>query len=199
MPRCPSCDARLDADAVLCIDCCYHLEQGKRLLTKSKRASITIGTNPLSPTRLGIAIGCGAAGLVFCLVGFLLGSRLSEGAVVVFLLLGGLLMVVVPSLGTGQRWLVTKSRKGHPLLSREYWFCFIPIPTTNLSLRNYDACYFDHQVVSNGDSDQDYFYLYLGKIGTDKRLLLYSGGDETRMHELGDALKEIAGLRWERM
>src|SRR5262249_26215567 len=190
---CPSCDEPLDRDAVLCVQCGYHLLEGRHLKTQSRRLTIVVGGSPLTPLRGGAAIAAAAFGVLLCIP-----SLIRPDAPSYFLIGGMCLLLVAAGLGTAARWVVTKSRKGEPLLIREFWLCFVPIPTRTIELRHWEAAFFDHEDAGYGEDQSEYFRLYLGLKDRSRFLLAYSGQSEAVMHELGDALKEVAGLRWER-
>jgi hypothetical protein len=190
----------MEPGAVLCIECGYHLDRGRRLKTKSNRPTQTFGSSPVTPLRKQIALGCGGAGLFICLVGILVCFLFESGFLVGLPVLGvgSLLILPVTILGNGQRMTITKSKKGEPLLIQEEWICFLSVRASTTSLRKWDAVFFDCSVSSDGEQ-ADVYSLRLGRRDRSQFLLLYRGTDEHHMKYLGELLQEVAGLSMERM
>jgi hypothetical protein len=181
---------------VLCIDCGYDLRTGKKLKTVSRRFERTFGFNPATPARVGFAVVFILGALFFTAVVPLHELNPEHWGFFFFPVMALLLLVLAVALGTGGRITVTRSRKGHPELTRQAWFCFLPTFLNTFDLREWEAVYFN--CVIGGDRSPDLYILELGRNRRDEFIVLYSGRDEETMKALGDAIKEVSGLRLER-
>ncbi len=184
--KCPSCKTPLDEDAVLCVDCGYHLEKKKHLKTVSKRVEL-FWDNRL-PLAVQIGIGVVAVAVI---VGAILLKDLEMAARLIIIAIT--LVLGATPLGFVWRLTLVKDRKGRPFLRKKYWFCFLPIYSRDYNLQNYNAVLMDYHEVE----DHEYFIMQLrhkdGSLFT-----IYRGGDEKTMHSLADALKDWADLALER-
>jgi hypothetical protein len=96
-------------------------------------------------------------------------------------------------LGTYSRYDVNRDRKGQPILTIRSWLLWIPLGTTTVGLKGYDSICTDYQLQHDGNREYDMFFLELqGPRKAPYRL--WSGTNESSMHDLVDLLREGAGL-----
>jgi hypothetical protein len=193
---CPSCQAALPANAVLCVECGYHLLSGKKLKTVSKRLTRVVGSNPATPGRIIVAVLLAVGGVG--LIGFtvLVLTRDEDAPLWAFIVMGIALILGGCGVGSGSRTIATRSRKGHPELWQQFWVFFIPASSRRFDLREWDGVYFDFRA---GDrNNPDIHILQLGRNHRDEFVTIYQGGNEQMCKDLGDAIKEVSGLRLER-
>jgi ribosomal protein L40E len=193
---CPSCQAVLPGNAVLCVDCGYHLLSGKKLKTVSQRLTRVVGSNPATPWRIigAVLLAVGGVGLIVFTVLVLI--RDEDAPVWAFIGLGIGFILGGFGLGSGSRTVATRSRKGHPELWQQFWVFFIPASSRRYDLRKWDGVYFDFRA---GDrNNPDIYIVQLGRNQRDEFVTLYHGSNEQMSKDLGDAIKEVSGLRLER-
>ena len=104
--------------------------------------------------------------------------------------------VGLPLLGTYTRLAVHRGRKGDLSLTEKSWFLFIPLGTSVLDLKEYEAVVTDF---TPGDDRErsDVLSVYLRDKQRNTRRL-YRGGDEPTMKAIVEMLQEVAHLRVER-
>ena len=204
--RCPECDAGLPEGAVLCVNCGYHLEKGKRLKTRhGKRApgvawDADLDWNP----RFGrVTVGIGLqAGLVVTAALLACFGRGPDGVRIEWVILGFLLgtLLIWTLVGTFTRVRLARDHKGAPILVLFRRLLFIPRGQTVYPLARYKAVYTDY-AVAQGKSRAEYYRLYLGGEYRDDMplvLILFTTNDD-KMRELCDVLKEAANLSINRL
>jgi hypothetical protein len=104
--------------------------------------------------------------------------------------------VGVPLLGTYTRIAVQRGRRGDRTLTQKSWLLFIPLGTSVLDLKNFEAVVTDY--TRGGDRRRsDVFSLYLRDKEKGTRYI-YSGGDDRTMKAIEDMLQEVAHLSVER-
>src|SRR5262249_26557323 len=64
-------------------------------------------------------------------------------------------------LGCHSRFTVRRDQKGHLFLIKQSFFLWIPVWTTVIDLRDYDAVVTDYKYIKHGDIQYDEFYLEL--------------------------------------
>ena len=215
---CPECGHLMAPGAVICLDCGFNRKTGKQLRTVSRRIERTWHLGGLYAPAvvlvfalLGMVVGTAAYLSADLLVGAVL---LAAGAV-----LGALL------LGTFTRIRITRDKGGQPLLYRDRWMFFIPVARATFHLDEYQEIRLGHKEGGNGPVLALLVLLILcglipglifwallfrgstftlevaaeheGGLAPDvEPEVLYRGPSEAKMRAIGDALKEIAGLRY---
>jgi hypothetical protein len=204
--------------AVVCIQCGFNRQTGKRMQTVSRRMEHHFYTSGLSLRAMAIA----AVLLLVLLAALAWGlsrdgqtraSRLQLGAALVCLCL------VFLSLGTTTRLTFTRDSAGKPLLITRRWVLFVPLASSSRDLSEYNTIRFNCRdglpnaweylavVVLRGvwamghkyetySVEIDASFEVDGTPPTVKPVLLYRGTDERRMRKLGELLKEHAELRY---
>ena len=198
LSRCPHCDTGTEPGAVLCVECGYNVKTGRQMKTRSQRVKHEFGHTPATPWRLYPAIGLTALGSLLCIASAVL-SQTSYGdhGAVGFGVVAGILLLLTPFiLGCGSSVSVTRNKKGEPILVKNTWICFRPIGANTLYLNEWDAIYFEYWLDGN---DYPRYRLKLGRDRRNKFFTVYLGGDEERMKDIADAIKELTGMRFERL
>src|SRR5262245_8515931 len=193
---CPSCGADLPDAAVLCIDCGYDFRSGKKRQTVSRRIKRTIGSDPTTPGRITFAVVFVLGALAFMAVLPLFEVDPEDWGFYYFPTLSLLLLASAVGLGTGSRTVITRTRKGHPEMVQQSWICFLPTSTRHFDLEEWDGVYFD--CVVSGDRTPDLYIVELGRNNRNEFATVYAGRSEQMMQALGEAIKDVAGLRLER-
>jgi hypothetical protein len=212
------------AGAVLCIECGYNTQTGKRLKTVSRRIARHwySGGMSLAGRLVAFVLLLGLCGFVLFAI-----SRDAEVEVGVFILvpiavaaLAGLLV------GTFHKGIVTTDSQGAPLLIKSHWICFIPSGQATLDLTDFRTIRLSH--TGGGDDGgpnfgraavglalfglaglliglfarqaaTGTFTVEIAGAGGDADVppqLLYRGRSEKTMRTISDALEQVAGLRY---
>jgi DNA-directed RNA polymerase subunit M/transcription elongation factor TFIIS len=221
--QCPECTEPMAADAVVCIVCGFNRATGKRLKTVTQRIARRwdTGNFPL-PARIAVF----ASLLVASFIPALLNRNDPDTLIFCFLiplvgaLLGGLL------LGTFHRVAVTTDSQGTPILVQNGWIYFIPSSRFILDLTDFRTIRFTHRDSSPGPVSLLlavglcllgglpailwYVHVLNGSVFTlevvsrpDKQgqpllepFTVYHGRSERMARGMGDALEQIADLRY---
>jgi hypothetical protein len=216
---CPECGAFLARDAVICLDCGFNRKTGKQLKTVSRRIERHWYLGGFSDPAAWLVFV-----LLYMFLG--LAGYLSEDLLVGAVLLAVGVLPGVLLLGTFTRVRITRDREGRPLLFRDRWVFFIPVAHATIDLDEYQVIRLGHQeggtevhavaalllLILCGLIPGLVFWALLFRGSTftleiapehdDSRAadvepeVIYRGRSETKMRALGDALKEIAGLRY---
>ena len=198
--RCPHCDSEMEPGAVVCIECGYNAKTGRQLKTRSKRVRFDFGSSPRTPWRLYPAIGLTALGCVL-FIGAAVLSRTDERhhGGVGFGIVMGLFLLLSPLLGCGSTVSVTRNKRGEAILVKHTWICFYPLKARTIHLDDWEAMYFEYWPEGNIRGDSPRYGLKLGRDRRGKFFTVYHGGDEERMKDIADAIKELTGMPFERM
>jgi hypothetical protein len=211
---CPECGSALAPDAVLCIQCGFNRQTGKRLRTVSQR--LTRHFQPQPPSYVPrLVIFC-----VFTLVLRLLflpsaGKMGFPSTMLLWPVAWGLAAL---GLGTFSRLTLTRDRIGRPMLLTRQWVAFLPGGRSERDLSIYTTIRLGHKP---GGSVLGFLLAFLligvfalllrrdtftleiaGELPRDRDdphvepVALYRGPSEERMKALGKALEEVAGLRY---
>jgi hypothetical protein len=185
---CPSCDAALPDDAVLCVECGYHLLKQKHLKTRVQKPRAR-------GTRQAWDVGMTPAAQVGLMVVILLvpaGIELARGWEEWWVLL---LAPPVALLATlfGYRMILDRDDKGRWLLTRHGWFCFRPTSPVVTDLSEYKALYTDYV-----ESEDGGVYVLELRGERARPVILYQGGNERFAKTLMDTMQYDVGLRIER-
>jgi hypothetical protein len=216
---CPGCGRFLAPEAVLCIDCGYNRQTGKRLRTVSRRMRRMWYLGGFSSPASIVVVA------VLYLFLIVLGFASESLAAGLLLLLAG----AVPSvllLGTFTRIIVTRDADGRPVVIRDRWAAFLRYSHAEIDLEEYRVIRLGHQdtalnlIVLGIMLLLCFFGVIPGLIfwillfrGSSFTLeiagehegsvaplvepkVLYRGPSEAKMREIGDTLKEIADLRY---
>jgi DNA-directed RNA polymerase subunit M/transcription elongation factor TFIIS len=223
--QCPECTEPMAADAVVCIVCGFNRATGKRLKTVTQRIARRwdTGNFPL-PARLSVFVGLVALA-VACFIPALDRNdpemvALGVSIPLVGALLGGLL------LGTFHRVTVTTDPQGTPILVQNGWIYFIPSSRFILDLTDFRTIRLTHRESSPGPLGLLlavglcllgglpaiiwYIHVLNGSLFTLEVVsrpgrhgetllepfLVYHGRSERMARGMGDALEQIADLRY---
>jgi hypothetical protein len=216
---CPECGAFMARDAVICLDCGFNRKTGKQLKTVSRRIERHWYLGGFSDPAVVLVF-------VLLYMFLALAAYLSEDLLVGALLLAAGVLPGVLLLGTFTRVRITRDREGRPLLFRDRWVFFIPVAHATIDLDEYQVIRLGHQeggtevhavaalllLILCGLIPGLVFWMLLfrgstftleiagahegGHAGDIEPEVLYRGRSETKMRAIGDALKEIAGLRY---
>jgi hypothetical protein len=183
---CPSCDAILPADAVLCVECGYHLLKKKHLETKKKRVrrSWDVGPTPAAQVALIVLI-------LLVPLGVEIVRQFEDWWVLIIAPPVALIATVF-----GYRLILDRDNKGKWRLTRHGWFFFQPIGKVVLDLSRYEALYTDFL---QGGEDEGGVYVLELRGDRVPAVVIYRGNKERFARELMDMMQYQVGLRIERM
>ncbi|MBI1915714.1 MAG: hypothetical protein HYS12_13425 [Planctomycetes bacterium] len=214
--KCPQCFCVLEPEAVLCVRCGLDLKSGKKLVREYK--PITRSWEPVAyETRLKLFCAAVFGGLVLSvLMGILLDAvAFSFGPWFAFVVLMAFL------LGTFDHIDLVRDKRGHAKLTRTWRVCFVPRPTTEIDLLQYDA------VVTGISADAgcyEWFILWtlipfaivpavvwwyqvihkkkyhaaLAHSHNYPEVTLYRGNSREQAEDIAETLRDTARLRYER-
>jgi hypothetical protein len=212
--QCPECDAPLPDDAVLCVDCGYILQTGKRLKTKIVRKERppeiswdrTIrGGHPTTQIVVLLVLMAGmllaTPMVLLCVVSMIPSHHKWFGLLCIIpIVLVGWLVIVAAS-GSFTRIQLDRKKILDPRLILTSFFACIPIRKQTIHLLRYQAVYTDHRIVDRGRGMRyDQYMLYLGGAYiNDKPLLcIFQGRSNALMGQLCDILAEVANIEVKR-
>ena len=221
--HCPECLAPTAADAVVCLACGFNRATGKRLRTVTQRVARRwdAGNFPYAARMIVFCLVVAA-----CYVPAALAAPDAEwGFQCLFLPAGGGLLGVL-LLGTFHRITVTTDPQGAPLLVRKDWLCFYPSKESVTDLTGFRTIRLTHGEASLGTATVALILVmcFFGVIpavlllsnlrrggsftldvltptGIDgvplgDPVVVYKGRSEKLARDIGDALEQIAGLRY---
>lgn len=123
--------------------------------------------------------------------------RYHEG--ILYGLVVGLALLLSPLLGCGSTVSVTRNQRGEAILVKHTWICFYSLKAHTIHLDDWNAVYFEYWPEGNVRGDSPRYGLKLGRDQRGKFFTVYHGGDEERMKDIADAIKELTGMPFERM
>jgi len=195
------------------VQCGYHLKKGKHLKTVhgTSRESGTLWDADLGGRSGWGRLGMGVLFQVILCVMPLVSEQLPKktvGGVEVRPTAdpshhGAVLMIAVGTpltwvlVGTYTRIRIGRDRQGRPVLLRSFRILYIPLGNRGYWLRHYKALWPDYRPPRRWWYRQpERFWLYLGGDTREEipLVLIFRGGNDNRMRELCDLLKETAGL-----
>jgi hypothetical protein len=180
----------MHAGAVVCLDCGFNRQTGKRLKTVSRRVTFRLYSGGLHPAARA-AVLAGLLGLFSIPLWSV--PEIAENALS-YLVYGTLAALLLLLLGTFHRRTVTTDPQGRPVLLKHTWFGFVPTGWSAVELRDYHTIRLTHALRPSGAG------LFTLEIRGDDDFVdpirVYRGRSERTMRRLGDALEEIAGLRY---
>jgi hypothetical protein len=210
---CPECGVSMALRAVVCIECGFNRQSGKRMQTVSRRVErhfYTTGLSFLGRLIAFVLLLVPAAALAWGV------SRETPTRVVFLCSVAALLLV---TMGTVTRLTITRDSAGKPLLITRHWFCFVPVRASIRDLSEYTTVRFDRRdgapsavhyllavvllgVWAMGRKYETYSVEIDAEFDVDgtppavERVVLYRGVHDRHMRELGEMLHEVAGLRY---
>ena len=186
---CPGCQTDMLPGAVVCLECGYHLKDGKRLRTVREPLA-RHWDNGLTPGQrlLGLAAVLAGTALVV-LHGWLRRSRVEW-----WWLLGFAAVYALITLGWTFRITLARDQQGRLRLTKRQWVCFVPVSRWSVNVSKYRCVWLDHAA----GEDTDFYTLELAGDHGQTPVTVYRGANEEVMKDLADALRDLAGLRIER-
>jgi hypothetical protein len=216
---CPGCGRFLAPAAVVCLDCGYNRKTGKQHRTVSRRRERTwyLGGFTSPPVILVVA----ALALFLVVVAFLSENR---AAGIIWLAFGLIPMVLL--LGSFTRIRITRDPDGRPVVIRDRWVAFLHFSHKEIDLEGYDMIRLGHQeragdpmlmgllvcTILCGLIPGILFWLLLFRSSTFTLEIagehvdgvpplvepeaLYRGPSEVKMRDIGDTLKQFAGMHY---
>jgi hypothetical protein len=199
--------------AVVCLECGYNRQTGKRLRTVSRRVVWHFYPSGLSISGRVIAFVL----LQLPVAALAWGVSRDVPTRVAFAAAGAAALLL--ALGTFTRLTLTRDSAGKPVLITRRWVCFLPTPPSSRDLSEYTTIRLGRR---DGLPSAAYYLLAVALLGiwamgrqfetysveidaefdvdgtppAVDRVLLYRGVHDQRMRELGEMLKEVAGLRY---
>jgi hypothetical protein len=221
--NCPACGAATNAGAVVCLDCGFNRQTGKRLKTVSRRVAFRLYSGGLHPATRA-AVLAGLLGLLSIPLWTV--PEIAENALSYFVY-ATLAVLLLLLLGTFHRRTVTTDPQGRPVLLKHTWFGFVPTGWSAVELRDYHTIRLTHAGGGGVETGAGLVFpraaqgclmgglgglvvagmlrpsgagLFTLEIRGDDDFVdpvrVYRGRSERTMRRLGDALEEIAGLRY---
>jgi hypothetical protein len=210
---CPECGVGMAPGAVVCIECGFNRQSGKRMQTVSRRVARQFYPSGLSV--LGRLIAFVLLLVPAAALAWGVSRELPTRAIFVCSVAALLLL----TMGTVTRLTLTRDSAGKPILITRRWVCFLPVPPSTRDLSEYTTIRFDRRdgapsaahyllavvllgVWAMGRKYETYFVEIDAEFDVDgtppsvERVVLYRGVHDQRMRELGEMLKEVAGLRY---
>jgi len=213
---CPHCHKPLEADAVVCVACGFHLRKRKKVARTYEPLVRSWETNVPLRQRLAAFLAIQGPSLV----AGVLGAVLAGGGLLVFLgtwFCSGMMLAFL--LGTYERLDLTRDRRGRVNLTRTWRICFVPLQPAPIEVRGYEG-------LVNGRADESGFwewfifltllpavlpaliwwYYTIHKVTYHVALArdhgypevyLYKGRDEALMNDIAATVRDAAGLHWE--
>jgi hypothetical protein len=214
--KCPQCFHVLEPEAVLCVRCGLDLKSGKKVVREFK--PLARSWEPVAyEKRLTLFGAAVAVGLVLSVLTGVLLDQLAFGLGpwVLFVILMAFL------LGTFDRIDLVRDKRGRTTLTRTWRVCFIPRPTIEIDLLQYDA------VVTGISADAgcyEWFILWtlvpfglvpagiwwyqvihkkkyhaaLAHSHNYPEVTLYRGSNREQAEDIAETLRDAARLRYER-
>jgi hypothetical protein len=216
---CAGCGRFLAPDAVICIDCGFNRQTGKQLRTVSRRRQHTWYLGGFSSPASIIVVA--VLYLILILMGFLSESLLAG----LLLLFVGVIPALL-LLGTFTRIRITRDPLGRPVVIRDRWAAFLRYSHAEIDLEDYQLIRLGHHqgAVNLLVVGIMLLFCFFGMIpgiifwillfrGSSFTLeiageheggiapiveprILYRGPSEAKMRDIGDTLKEVAGLHY---
>ncbi len=222
-PPCPECGEPMAGEAVVCLVCGYNQITGKRLKTVSRRLSgrWDSGNFPLTARLVVFVLIVGACGLPLISV-----MKDPEQETTWLLLPGAAALIGALALGSFHRVTVTSDSQGTPVLVEQLWVGFVPTPPQTIDLTGFRTIRLTHRAGSVSGLGLLLIFLTClagGVLGVVLRthlfradvfqleivprltrdgeplmepLTIYRGRSEGMARGIGDALEQIAGLRY---
>jgi hypothetical protein len=205
---CPNCDKDCAPDALICIDCGYDFQTGKKHKTRHQPYQAT-WKDPVSlPFRLAIFLLLSAASVSLVFL------HRRYGAISV----GIIVLVLGVCMGKFRRVTLSRGPDGKAWLKIQRWFFFIPWPrqTFNLhrfknvvleyagsggdgdgiSVSTWSYTYIDPLLILWGWCDYDIFDIKIRPPGIGDMDFVCRTTSESKAREIGDALCKVGGLHY---
>jgi hypothetical protein len=210
---CPECGVGMAPGAVVCIECGFNRQTGKRLRTVSRRV-----VRHFYPSGLSILGRVIAFVLLLVPVAVLAWGMFRDMPTRAVFMTGGAASLLL-LLGTMTRLTLTRDSAGKPVLVTRRWVCFVPAEHSTRDLSEYTTIRLGRRdglpsaahyllavlllgVWAMGRKYETYSVEIDAEFDVDgtppavERVLLYRGVHDRHMRELGDMLQEVAGLRY---
>ena len=210
--HCPSCNASLAPDAVLCIECGFNLRTGRTFKTRIKRFDKKWLAGPPLAARLRRV----ALFEFFFIPVFLLGIGLGLKQMVLGIVALSLLTVgLVVWIGCISSVRLSRARKGDLTLDLLHYFAFIPAGRRSLKMERYqailleytenwdliEACWLYFKNAASGSYYEgdtrdhlSYCKVWLKGRRADETVLLYRGYDDAEAREIIEVLQSVTDL-----
>ena len=213
-PRCPHCEAELEYDAVLCLRCGFDQREGRKRVQEYQPRARRWDAGMSAPRRMILFVLGQAGSVAFGLTGaWLMGDLVAFFAP--WLLFSALTAFL---LGTYDRVVLTRDRRGRVELTRTWHVCFWRFPPTRVGLRGYDgvstgkhheAGFFEWMVFVSllpglfpaliwwwVAIRQDTVYVALTRDNGYAAEILYRGWNEAQALEMAATLRDAARLTY---
>jgi hypothetical protein len=164
---CPKCDSPLSTAAVVCIQCGFNRKTGKQLKTISKRINRHWDTNGIpywlrAGLFLVVAAGvCASAWWAF-----------AEDREIAYWIMGVGVFFWALLFGTLHRVRIARQPDGRSVVTKQWFFCFLPLPATTVDLDGYRTIRLNRKPASFSDVGVIIFFMPLLLFGIVPALLL---------------------------